>query len=164
MKKVLVAGVSLLALAAAPAFAADLPVRPAPVYQAPPPVYVVYNWSGCYIGGHAGGLWVDKGFDLTSVGTPFFGVVTFANAIDLGTHDASSWLAGGQIGCNYQAGNVVFGIQGDYGWTDANNSHIDPFSNLTTLQSKTNSLASITGRIGYAWDRFLGYVKAGGAW
>jgi len=26
------------------------------------------------------------------------------------------------------------------------------------------SLASVTGRIGYAWDRFLGYVKGGGAW
>jgi len=24
-------------------------------------------------------------------------------------------------------------------------------------------LASVTGRIGYSWDRFLGYVKAGGA-
>ena len=24
-------------------------------------------------------------------------------------------------------------------------------------------LASVTGRIGYAWDRFLGYVKLGGA-
>jgi outer membrane immunogenic protein len=26
------------------------------------------------------------------------------------------------------------------------------------------SLASVTGRLGYAWDRFLGYVKGGGAW
>jgi outer membrane immunogenic protein len=22
----------------------------------------------------------------------------------------------------------------------------------------------VTGRVGYAWDRFLGYVKGGGAW
>ena len=27
-----------------------------------------------------------------------------------------------------------------------------------------NRCASVTGRIGYAWDRFLGYVKGGGAW
>ena len=26
------------------------------------------------------------------------------------------------------------------------------------------SLSSVTGRVGYAWDRFLGYVKGGGAW
>ena len=25
-------------------------------------------------------------------------------------------------------------------------------------------LASVTGRVGYSWDRFLGYVKGGGAW
>ena len=29
---------------------------------------------------------------------------------------------------------------------------------------KIKSLASVTGRVGHAWDRFLGYVKAGGAW
>ena len=26
------------------------------------------------------------------------------------------------------------------------------------------NLSSVTGRVGYAWDRFLGYVKGGGAW
>src|SRR5262249_8113862 len=30
--------------------------------------------------------------------------------------------------------------------------------------SKVRSLASVTGRIGYAWGRFLGYVRGGGAW
>ena len=30
--------------------------------------------------------------------------------------------------------------------------------------SKIKSLASVTGRIGYGWDRFLGYVKGGAAW
>jgi outer membrane immunogenic protein len=34
------------------------------------------------------------------------------------------------------------------------------FTNHTDMKS----LASVTGRIGYAWDRFLGYVKGGGAW
>src|SRR5206468_227002 len=32
------------------------------------------------------------------------------------------------------------------------------------ITAKVKSLASVTGRIGYAWERFLGYVKAGGAW
>jgi outer membrane immunogenic protein len=58
----------------------------------------------------------------------------------------------------------VFGIQGDYDWADAKGSHIDPFLGVSTLSSRTKSLASVTGRIGYAWDRFLGYVKGGGAW
>ena len=33
-----------------------------------------------------------------------------------------------------------------------------------TNHSSVRSLASVTGRVGYAWDRFLGYVRAGGAW
>jgi outer membrane immunogenic protein len=31
-------------------------------------------------------------------------------------------------------------------------------------QTDIRSLASVTGRVGYAWDRLLGYVKGGGAW
>ena len=33
-----------------------------------------------------------------------------------------------------------------------------------TIGSKVKGLSSVTGRVGYAWDRFLGYVKGGGAW
>ena len=61
MKKLLLTGVALSALIASPAVAADLRVRgPAPVQRAPVPVAVFYNWTGCYIGGHVGGLWVEK--------------------------------------------------------------------------------------------------------
>jgi outer membrane immunogenic protein len=31
-------------------------------------------------------------------------------------------------------------------------------------ETRVDALASITGRVGYAWDRFLGYVKGGYAW
>ncbi len=34
----------------------------------------------------------------------------------------------------------------------------------STIGSKVKGLSSVTGRVGYAWDRFLGYVKGGGAW
>ena len=33
-----------------------------------------------------------------------------------------------------------------------------------SITARSKSLASVTGRVGYAWDRFLGYVKGGGAW
>ncbi len=165
MKKILVAGVGLLALATAmPALAADLPARPAPVYKAPPPAVIYYSWTGCYIGGHGGGVWISKdaraGSDLVPVGFPVAPAGT-----DFGSHDASSWIVGVQGGCNYQfAGGFVIGIQGDYAWTDAEGTHADPFYIGETQRSKTKSLASVTGRVGYAWDRFLGYVKGGWAW
>jgi outer membrane immunogenic protein len=153
MKKSLLTGVALSALLAGPAMAADLRVKtPPPVYRPAPPVAVLYNWSGCYIGGHVGGLWAKK--DWTFVGT----------GVSNGSHDADDWLAGVQAGCNYQVGAVVFGAQGDFAWTEASGSHTDLVFPTTTNHTEVRSLASVTGRIGYAWDRFLGYVKGGGAW
>ena len=51
MRKFLFATAALIALAG-PAIAADMRL---PVYKAP--VVPVWSWSGCYVGGHAGGLW-----------------------------------------------------------------------------------------------------------
>jgi outer membrane immunogenic protein len=156
MKKTFLATVALSALLAAPAMAADLAVK-APLYKAPPPVYV-YSWTGCYVGGNAGGLWARKEWFNRD---PFNGAPL---GVSYGTHDANSFLGGLQAGCNYQVGGWVFGIQGDYDWTDAKGSNVNPFFPLETNQSRIKSLASVTGRVGYAWDRFLGYVKGGGAW
>ncbi len=153
MKKSLVFGsLALVAFIAEPGLAADMPVK-APVYKAPP-VYA-YSWTGCYIGGHVGGLWARKNWTLAFPDPP----------LPLGSHDANSWLGGLQAGCDYQfAGGFVIGIQGDYAWTDATGSNADPIVDGTTNRTRIRSLATVTGRIGYAWDRFLGYVKGGGAW
>jgi outer membrane immunogenic protein len=162
-KKFLLTTVAFAALAAVPAGAADLK---APVYKAPPPPPVyVYNWTGCYIGGNGGGLWLTKDYSLTSIGINSFGSVS-TPGLGMGSHDASSGIVGIQGGCNYQVAGTgwVFGIQGDYDWANAKGSHVDPFDGFTTLTSNTKSLASVTGRVGYAWDRFLLYVKGGGAW
>jgi outer membrane immunogenic protein len=151
MKKLLFVSVALVALVASPALAADISRPPPAAYKAPPPVVSYYNWSGCYIGGHAGGLFATKDWSLAGTGT------------DLGSHDANSYLAGAQVGCNIQVGGGwVFGVQGDYAWTNAEGSNVDSFG--FTNRSQIESLASVTGRVGYAWDRFLGYVKGGGAW
>jgi outer membrane immunogenic protein len=153
----LAAGLSIMAQAA---LAADLrpPPPPPPVKALPPPVYL-FTWTGCYVGGHGGGLWLTKDYALTSV------VGIAVPTTTLGSHDASSWIAGLQAGCNYQfAGGFVIGIQGDYAWTDANGSHGDPAGVGTVLTSKTKSLGSVTGRLGYGWDRLLLYVKGGWAW
>jgi outer membrane immunogenic protein len=155
MKKLFLASVALAALITAPAIAADLRRPPPPVYRAPPPVVPVWTWTGCYIGGQVGGLWARKEFG--DAGGQFFGQ-------SLGDHDVDSWLAGVQAGCDYQfAGGWVIGIQSDFAWTDAEGSHVDPFA-TTTIQTKIKWLGSATARIGYAWDRFLGYVKGGAAW
>jgi outer membrane immunogenic protein len=84
--------------------------------------------------------------------------------VPVGSHDVSGVIGGGQVGCNLQTGAVVLGVQGDYSWTDAKGSSTDQVVPGATDQTQVKSLASVTGRIGYAWGQFLGYVKGGGAW
>jgi len=151
MKRLTLAILGLAPFVAAPALAADLP---RPVYKAPPPVYF-FSWTGCYIGGNVGGAWVQKEFD-----TPVFGA-GFGGSF---SRDASGAIGGGQIGCNYQfAGGWVVGIQGDYDWTNVHADGTGVFG-LLAHDYHVKSLASVTGRVGYAWDRFLLYAKGGGAW
>src|SRR5262249_19766292 len=156
VKKILLATVAFAVLAAAPAFAADIAVK-APAYKAPP--LQLFSWTGCYFGGHVGGLWARKEWFSADARLAPLGV-------SYGSHDADSVLGGFQGGCNYQVGSWVFGIQGDYAWTDARGDNINAVLMQGTLadQSRIRSLASVTGRVGYAWDRWLGYVKGGGAW
>ena len=50
-------GTAVLMALVSPAIAADMR---APVYKVPPPVVPVWSWTGCYVGGHAGGLWAEQ--------------------------------------------------------------------------------------------------------
>jgi outer membrane immunogenic protein len=159
MKKFMLMGVAFSALFAIPATAADLAPRPAPVYRPPPPI-LTYNWTGCYIGGEIGGLWARKEWTDNAFNDRFFGQ-------SFGAHNANGFLGGFQAGCDYQfGGGFVIGIQADYDWTSAKvssaNVLVDP--RFTSIESRILSVGSATARIGYAWDRFLGYVKGGGAW
>src|ERR1700704_2879244 len=134
MKRQLIAVLALGVRAVCPAMAADM--RAAPIYTKAPMMAPVYSWTGCYIGGNVGGLWATKEWSTTGV----------ANS----TQDISSGLGGGQIGCNYQVSTWVFGIQGDYDWTDASASSTDLALLGATDRSRIKGLASVTGRVGYA--------------
>jgi outer membrane immunogenic protein len=138
---------AVAALIATPAVAADMAVKAPPIV---PPA--IYNWTGCYIGGNGGGLFAHKTWtNLTT------GVVQ-------ADENVTGGLGGVQSGCNYEfAGHWVIGVQGDYAWTNATGSYANPIT-TSTYTTDIRSLALATGRVGYAWDRFLGYVKGGGAW
>ena len=154
MNKLLLTAVAVTALFTAPASATDLGVPPArPVYAPPPAAVAFFTWTGCYVGANGGGIWAQRDWSDAAFGAGNFG-----------RHTASGGLGGVQAGCNYQRGSWVFGIQGDYDWASATASNLNGIFPLVTDQSKVKSLASLTGRTGYAWDRFFLYVKGGGAW
>lgn len=130
-----------------------------PVDKAPKSHASEWNWTGCYIGGHAGGMRAkSKNWTVLTPGGDFYGQ-------SLGSHDADGWLGGAQAGCNYQfAGRFVIGIQGDYAFANAKGSHDSAQEFGVVYDGKVKSLAAVTGRLGYAFDRVLGYVRGGAAW
>jgi outer membrane immunogenic protein len=159
MKRAIQLGIGALALAtlSLPAAAADLGARPIGKAPVVAPV-ALYNWSGFYIGGHIGGVWGDKDWtDVTLV--PLGGP-----AIPDGGHEVSGFLAGGQIGFNWQAGAWVFGLEGQVSWTNADGSHpclavLGVF--LETCTTELSWLGSAAGRVGYAFNNVLVYAKGG---
>ena len=83
---------------------------------------------------------------------------------DLGSHTASGFIGGGQIGCDYQAGMWVFGLQGMFEGSAMQGSNTDP-SGLFVMNSQIPWLATVTGRVGVtAAPTVLVYAKGGGAW
>jgi outer membrane immunogenic protein len=73
-----------------------------------------FSWTGCYAGGHAGGLWGDSDKWIPRTPGGAYG------GVSLGGHEADGFIGGVQAGCNYQmASGVVVGMAGDYGWTGA---------------------------------------------
>jgi outer membrane immunogenic protein len=158
MKKLLLSNVALGILTlgfAVNAGAADLPR--APIYKAPEPVW---TWTGFYIGGHLGAGWGDKTWQVASIIPNGFG--------DQGLHHVRGALGGGQVGFNVQLANWVVGVEADASWADlngqnaANNFVINSVSAIN--RTKVDSIGTVAGRLGYAVDRVLGYVKGGGAW
>ncbi|HEX3161485.1 MAG TPA: hypothetical protein VHQ92_02815, partial [Pseudolabrys sp.] len=87
MKKFLLGTVGLVALGmAAPALAADMAVKAAPMpYVAP-----IYDWSGFYIGANGGYGWARQCVDVTQVG--------FVNVFAEGCNDKGGGVVGGQVG------------------------------------------------------------------
>jgi outer membrane immunogenic protein len=134
--------------------AADMPVKAPPRVVAP----AVYNWSGFYIGAHGGGAWSDKCFNQ---------VVPAATFSDTGCHDGSGWIAGGQIGYNWQHANWLFGLEVSGSGADISGSHTPPPGSINdnlVVSSEVKALFLFTGRIGITWNQAVAYVKGGAAW
>jgi outer membrane immunogenic protein len=141
--KILAIGTAALAIIAAkPAIADGFP-QPTPEYTPP----AAYSWTGVYVGANGGYGWgsVQDGSDSLS---------------------ASGAIAGGQIGFNWQTGNLVVGLEGDYQWSGQKVQETIGCGFLCTLTEKAGVDYFGTGRVrlGFASNRALLYVTGGAAW
>lgn len=144
MKRSFVAGASALVFAAtmsaqAPvSLAADIPQAapppaPAAEYIAPAPA----NWAGLYFG--VLGTYLNGDVD-TSVTDP----------------EVDGFGIGAIAGYNAQIDNWVLGLEGDWSWTNADGTQ-------APMTAEYNWLASVRGRVGYAFDSVLVYGAGGAA-
>ena len=135
-----------LALMSSAAFAADLPV-----YEAPPemvaPTPVVSNWSGFYVGLHGGYGWADLDDD--------------DDGVDFGDADLEGAVIGGQIGVNWQWNMFVLGVEGDASWSGIDDEDDFDFADGDEETLGFDWLASVRGRLGLGWDRFMIYGTGG---
>ena len=154
-------GAAIATCLAVPAMAADMRM---PVKAPAPVVASAYNWTGFYLGAHVGGAWFNKDWTYPCTSTNLTNFPGFACGVSEGGHSGSSWLAGGQVGFNYQVSQWVWGVEAQFSATRINGSSVSQAFVQDTLHSRTDFIGTIAGRLGVAWDRVLLYAKGGGAW
>ena len=126
------------------------------------PALRAVDWSGFYVGGQLGGAFGDV--DWTQGNPNFFNTL---GAVVVGTE--SSFNAGGFTGgimggANIQAENFVFGIELAFNGVGISESMASPFFPATdTYKTEVDFITTITGRVGYAWDNWLMFVRGGWA-
>jgi outer membrane immunogenic protein len=175
MRKLFLLGVGTFAamMLAGAAQAADMPVK-AP----PPPPPPMYNWTGFYIGGHIGGAWADRdGRDRFNgdrcLADEALGLVCFE---DNGFgRDDGRFIAGGQVGFNYQIAQWVWGVEGQISAiTNQDNDSPCGFFNLEDgtrdhmfrCNHRGSWVATIAARLGVTFGQtgnWLLYIKGGAA-
>ena len=137
-------GVSLAALSAGSALAADLPSRKAP----PPVAYVepvpVFTWTGFYIGLNAGAAISNSRYGFAP-----FGADQKAGGV--------AFTGGGQIGYNWQTGPLVLGVETDINYRGASGNN----NGFGSIGTSAGYFGTARARVGYAIDRLLIYGTGG---
>jgi len=156
MKRI-VAAVGLTVASTTIAAAADLPAR---VYTKAPVAAQVYDWTGFYIGANVGvGVSRDPGSVVFNSSTPGGSSSVVGGAGVIG---------GGQLGYNWQAGNIVWGVEADFQGSSARDNRTCTLTCLTSNGTEANTydqrldwFGTVRGRVGWATGAVLGYVTGG---
>ncbi|HEY6380901.1 MAG TPA: outer membrane beta-barrel protein, partial [Pseudolabrys sp.] len=120
--------------------------------HAPLPVTI---WAGGYLGIQGGIVHHDTFFNDSDF---FFSLFT-----SLHEREKTGGTVGGLLGYNWQQGNFVNGLEGDWSWIGARTSQLAALNTFESLSTSfdVNWLATLRGRAGLAFDSTLVYVTGG---
>jgi outer membrane immunogenic protein len=71
-------------------------------------------------------------------------------------------VGGGQVGYNYQINQWLLGVEGEFSGTTIGSSV--NVEGVGSAHAGIDWVSTLAPRVGYAFDRWLVYGKAGGAW
>lgn len=116
------------------------------------------NWSGCYIGAHAGygEAEFDGGHELEEG--------DLSDPPELAEDlDVNGFAGGGHIGCNVQLSSpLVLGVEADATFMDWDDEIAeDDGEDIEGVSAEVDLLASLRARIGFAMDNLLIYATGG---
>jgi outer membrane immunogenic protein len=146
------------AVAPVAASAADLGVRPvkAPVAVIAP----AYDWSGFYIGGHGGYAWGRSRTDaLAPDALDCGGIGTCPERL---SHNTDGAFGGLHAGYNWQFNTFLLGVEIEGGYLGAKGSASSAAVPDHFFSARYGAYGALTGRLGFAMDRTLFFVKGGG--
>lgn len=118
------------------------------------------NWSGFYVGAHAGYGSADaKATDVLAPIGGFFTPVGNGFAFDF---DSDSVVGGAQVGAQHQFGRWVLGAEVSYTAADFDKRIVSPyFPASDTERMSIGPIVTVTGKLGYAFDQWMLYAKGG---
>lgn len=122
------------------------------------PVAEAFDWSGLYIGAHVG--YGEANFDGCLECT------RSGDILDAGELDLNGVVGGVHGGYNHQFGSFLLGIEGDLTWTGFKDEGDAPNPTSTLEEGdhhvgEVDFLASVRGRLGFAFDRVLIFGTGG---
>ena len=149
---------------AGPVLATDMPIgRP---LSTP-----AFSWTSFHLGAHAGGGWARESIvdPAQLVQDAIIGPGTTVGLTTV-SPSPSGAVIGGQMGCDYQfMSNWVMGMQGAASGSSMKGTAIValPAGNpgdQALVGARVDFLLSVTGRLGFAYERLLFYGKGGVGW
>jgi outer membrane immunogenic protein len=118
-----------------------------------------YDWRGFYFGAHIGQSNVDV--DRTITNSPFWANGVGGNGSMEDVANGRLTL-GGHLGYNFASGPWVLGIEASLADISPRQNVQSPFFPVTDRwRIDVDALTTVTGRLGYAMNKAMVYVKAG---